>query len=582
MFLLLILVSLHNQDPEIVYPDDFLKQDLGVCLQGLMNGTAIYGSCSFVLQGFSPDLENPLCASFRGEILLQFLTSNHDQILIMLDSYNDTMLIDFSSWHNCGPRCTSCDVSYKPGFHVTATSVTSQLLASRQIMVLKVDNYNYRDCFSNDQTLDVFIEKSRVVFVAQLHPSYKCSMIPMSMIVNHHLTLIYLDSSTNKLKKFLEKSIKPASSILIDTLVTFHCEGECYSNYYSLVSSPFVFLYMIFNISLGNKYAILTNRLFGLSTANYYDCFSDVRAVVSAKTVSVYISRTISTTCPFTKTHDNMPINSLSPELLISGFKSPLDPVRFTSPSALNLVDGKGVLVYNCSTCISMIHKGKTTLRVAEELFQSSLISDFVLAMHLDNGSTDMARYPVNVVELVDWDTASVTVMSFLLMFNASNTILRENSAVGTNCTHVQLIFAPNRKTFQEIFFEGIEKENITILMPLEEQAGSLYASTRCSSPVFSTTASDSCHTIINSLSSQNNMVYYQLMNNTRACGKIYPIDEIIISNVFGPNLKLYGIVLGVFFIAITFLFVCLIAIERYNSVNKSQNSQEPQEASNS
>lgn len=581
MLFLLMLVSLHNYDTEIAYPDGFLKQDLGVCLQSLMNGTAIYGSCLFVLQGFSPNLEDPLCASFQGEILFHFLTSNRDQILVMLGSYNDTMLINFFSWHDDDSHRNLCDVSYKSGVHISVSSATSQLLASRQIMTLKVDSYNYRDCFSNDQTLDILMEKSRVVFLAQLHPSYKCSMIPMSAIIDHHLTLIYLDSSTNKLRKFLQKSIKPASSILTDALVTFHCEDECTSNYYSLVSSPFVFLYMTFNISLGNKYAILTNRLFGLRTVNYYDCFSNVRVVISTKTISVYISRTISAACPFTKTHDNVPIYSLSPELLIFGFKSPLEPARFVSPVALNLVDGKGVLVYNCSTCISMIHKGKTTLRVAEELFQSSLISDFILAMHLGGGSIDIARYLVDIVELVDWDTASVTVTSFMLMFNASNTILRENNAIGTDCTHIRLIFAPNRKIFQDIFFESIEKENITVLMPLQKQTESLFASMRCLISSSSTTAttSDLCQTIISNLNSQASMVYYQLMNNTRACGKVYPIDEIIISNIFGPNFKLYGIVLGVFFMAITFLFVCLIAVERHNSVSKPQ---EPQEFSNS
>lgn len=524
-----------------------------------------------MLHGFIADLDNPLCASFRGEIILRFLTTNRNPILVKLNSYNDTVPIDFSSWHNCQLYCSSCDVVYNPGFHITITTITSQILAARQLTTLTINNYNYQDCFSNDQTLDVFVENSKVVFVAQLHPSYKCSMIPMSATKEHHLTIMYLDSSDNKLKRFIQRSIKPSSSILTNTILTFNCQDDCYSNYYSLINSPFVFLYLTLNISLGNTHAVLTNRLFGLTTTRYTDCFSNIRAVVSTKSISVYISRTISTICPFNKTDDNIIISSVSPELLVSGFNQHIMPLRFSSPSALNLVDGNGVLIYDCPECISIIHKGKTTYRFSEILFQSSIISDLTLTLHLSNGSVDVIRYPVHVVEMCDWATVSVTMMSFMITFNASNTILREGSATSTDCTHVQLIFVPNRKVFQDVFLEDIEIENSTIIMPLSRRTGSLFADMKCLRSISSISVDNICNSIIRRFNSRDNMIYYQLMQYNRPCGEIYPVDEVIISSVFGPSLKIYGVVLVVFFVIVTFLFVCLITIERYNSTIKHQ-----------
>lgn len=573
MFFLIILVYVITYNSELMYPNNFLKQDMGVCLQNIINGSATYGSCLFTLHGFVVDLENPLCASFRGKIFLRFLTTNHSPILVQLDSFNDTIPIDFSSWHNCKSYCNTCNVLYRPESHVTVTSITSQLLASRQITTLTINNYNYQDCFLNDQTLDVFLKDSEVGFVAQLHPSYKCSMIPMSAIKAYNLILLYLDDSDNTIKQFLHKSIQPSSSILTNTIVLFNCKGECYIKYHSLVTSPFVFLYLTFNISLGNTHAILTNRLFGLTTTRYTNCFSYIRVVVSAKSISVYISRTVSTICPFNKTDDNVIISSVTPEVLVSGFRPELVPTRFSSPNALNLVDGTGVVIYDCPECMMIVHKGKTTSRTTSTLFESSIISDMTLTLHLDNGSIDVIRYPVNIVETCDWAIASVTMMSFMITFNATNTILRKDSATGTTCTHVQLIFVLNRNAFQDIFLEDIKTENNTILMPLIKRTGSLFANMKCWKLASSAAEDDVCTSIIKKFDSRSSMIYYQLMSNNQPCGKIYPVDDIIISSVFGPSIKIYGAVLVAFFVIVTFLFVCLIIVERYNNRIRSSES---------
>ena len=573
MLFLTILLYLAVHNSEMVYPYNFLKKDEGVCLQNLINGTAIYGSCIFTLHGFNGNLENPLCESFNGEILLYFLTTNHDQIIVKLGPYRDDFSADFSFWHDCQLPCTSCNVSYKPGTHITVTGITSQLRVVRQLTRLTIDNYNYQDCFSNDQTFEVFIENSRAVFVVQMYPSRKCSMIPSNAITEQHITLMYLDTSDNKLKKLVQESIKSTSSIFSSTVTIFTCQDECFSNYYSLLSSPFVFLYTTLSISLATKNATLTNRLFGLTTVHYNDCFSYIRVVVSGYTISAYISRTVSTVCPFNETHEKVPIHSVSPEILIFGFRQQLEPTRFASPHALNLVDGKGVLVYDCSTCISMIRKGKTTPRNTDVLFQTSLMSDLALTLHLGSGSIDILRYPVKLVEMADWDTTYVTVMSFMLTFNASNTMLRDSSATSTNCTHVQLIFVPNRSVFQDIFLERVEKENSTVIMALSTRTGSLFASMKCVTPDTSTMTNSSCTGIIDKLKSQNSMIYYQLMANDRTCGNIYPVDKVILDSIFGLSIALYGIVLGTFFIIITILFAFLIVIERYNTVNKYRES---------